>query len=181
MISIDLIRMLGNLSQSLFAVQSLISGLSYLLGILFIMSGLFKFKEIVREGSGRSQTSMSAPFAQILGGGALLYLPSMIQAASNTAFGSSSILQYTTYAPYNIYSAMRVLIQTAGLIWFVRGCAVLVSSSHTGGQNNEKNLAAKGLMFVIAGVFAINFEGTISMLTYALTQLMSWFNHTPPK
>ena len=54
---------------------------------------------------------------------------------------------------------MRILIQTAGLIWFVRGSLLLVRASEPGKQEG-----IKGLLFVIFGVFAVNFNFTVDAL-----------------
>ena len=52
----NLISMIGNVSQSLLSVESLIAGLGYLIGILFIISAITKFKKI-----GDAKAHSSAP------------------------------------------------------------------------------------------------------------------------
>ncbi|AHE66356.1 hypothetical protein Loa_00788 [Legionella oakridgensis ATCC 33761 = DSM 21215] len=74
---------------------------------------------------------------------------------------------YSNYNPYNIYSAMRVVIRTAGLIWFVRGCVLLVHASEPGVQHGPK-----GLAFLCAGVLAINFEGTVAVVNVIIEKLI---------
>jgi hypothetical protein len=63
---------------------------------------------------------------------------------------------------------MEIVVQTAGLLWFVRGCVLLVYSSEPGKQQGPK-----GLTFIIAGIFAMNFEGTYAMLNYIMNHLLS--------
>lgn len=162
----DLVTMIGNLSKSMDAVQSLIAGGGYLLGIALVVSGLIKFTKI----SVRSREGMSIPFAYILGGSALIFLPTSIDALSNTLFGITSALEYTSYNPYNIYESMMVLIKTAGLLWFVRGSVLLVNAAKPGEQHGPK-----GFAFVLAGICALNIEYTIGWVDWLLAYLMSLF------
>ena len=167
----DLVTILGNLGRSLRPLQTLISGFGYLLGILFMITAIMKLKKIGESAGGGSKEHIFVPIAFFLGGAALIFLPSAIDALSNTAFGTSSVLQYSTYNPYNIYSAMQTLIKTAGLIWFVRGCVLLVHGTDGG----EKE-GAKGLLFLVAGVFAMNFQDTFAMVNYISSQLLDLTN-----
>lgn len=160
--------MLGNLSRSLFPVQSLIAGFGYLIGILFMITAIMKLKKL---GGASSQESMYVPIAYFIGGAALIFLPTMLTTLSDTAFGTGNILQYIQYKPYNVYNSMAILIQTAGLIWFVRGCVLLVHGSEPGVQEGPK-----GLTFIVAGILAMNFEGTYGMLNYAMDHLLSATN-----
>ena len=153
--------MIGNLSHSLYQVETLISGFGYVIGILFLITAVTKLQKASQEG-------MSTPIAFFLGGAALVFMPSMIGALSNTAFGSGNVLQYIQYNPYNIYNSMGIIIQTAGLIWFVRGCVLLVHGSVPGGENGTK-----GLVFLIAGIFAMNFGATIAVVNYIVNQLVN--------
>lgn len=166
----DLVLMIGNISRSLFPVQSLISGLAYLIGIGFFITAIAKLRKI---GDARaSSSSHEKPFiaiAFLLGGAALVFLPSAVHTLSNTAFGVGNILQYTSYSPYNIVSAMGIVVQTAGLIWFVRGCVLLVTASEPGVKHG-----AKGLAFLCAGVLAMNFEMTLAVAN-TLLEKMSTF------
>ena len=164
--SAEIITMIGNLSQSLVPVQALLSGIGYLVGVFMMITAIGKLKKV--GGGGGSQEKMFVPIAYFLGGSALIFLPTALSVLSNTAFGTSSILAYTQFRPYNIYSAMKVVIQTAGLLWFLRGCILLVHSSEAGAQEGPK-----GLTFLFAGILAMNFEGTIGILNYTLNHLMS--------
>ncbi|WP_028388606.1 hypothetical protein [Legionella fairfieldensis] len=165
--STDLTQMIGNLSRSLFPIQHLLSGLAYLMGIVFFMIALSKLKKIGGAG-GHSQEKIFVPLAYFIGGSALLFMPSAFSALTNTAFGVGNILQYANYNPYDIYNSMGLIIQTAGVLWFIRGCVLLVHASEPGVQHGPK-----GLAFLCAGVLAMNFENTASFLNYVLEQLTS--------
>ncbi|KTD23172.1 hypothetical protein [Legionella londiniensis] len=165
----DIVTMIGNLSRSLLAVQALITGLAYLIGILFMWTAISKLRKIGDARSrGGSHEKMFIPIAYFLGGAALLFLPSAITVLSTTTFGYGNVLQYSQYKPYDIYSSMKVVILTVGLIWFVRGCTLLVHASQPGIQHGPK-----GLAFLCAGILAINFEGTIAALNYVMNNLIT--------
>ena len=139
MSSADLILMMGNLSKSLASVQTLITGFGYIVGIFFIFTALSKMKHAAEPSS---QEKMFSAVAYFVGGVALIFLPSMVQVFSNTAFGSGNVLQYIQYNPYDIYRSMGLLIQTAGLIWFeyylVSDKQALDNSANTaGGQGTS--------------------------------------------
>lgn len=166
----DIVTMLGNLSESLLAVQALVSGMAYLIGVLFMITALSRLKKIGdSRARGGSNERMFVPIAYFVGGAALIYLPTAVNILSTTTFGYGNILQYTQYKPYDIYRSMKVVILTVGLIWFVRGCTLLVHASQPGIQHGPK-----GLAFVCAGVMAINFEGSVAALNYVVNNLMSF-------
>jgi hypothetical protein len=166
----DLVTMIGNLSHSLYPVQHLITGGAYILGLLFCITAVTKLKKI---GDYRAQHSSSekmyAPMMYLLIGSALLYLPSALTALANTAFGVGNVLTYSNYNPANIFSSMGLLIQTAGVLWFVRGCVLVVQASAPGTQQGPK-----GLVFICAGVLAMNFDNSIAVLNYTVNSLISW-------
>lgn len=163
----DLITMLGNLGQSLTSVEQLIAGLSYLSGIVAVYVGLMKIKRNAESG-GRGQEGHSVGISFILGGIALLYLPSSFKMLSDTAFGTHNILQYSNYHTPNIYDSIGILIQMAGLFWFVRGCIILIQSSKPGAQESHK-----GFFYICAGTLALNFTLTTSAVEYIVNSLVS--------
>lgn len=165
--STDLVAMIGNVSQSMFSIQRLLYGGAYVLGVFFIFKALGKFRSI---GDKRSQSAerLFAPTAYLIGGAAMLFLPTTLATMANTFFGVGNVLQYTHYSPYDIYSSMGLIIRTAGVLWFIRGCVLLVSASHPGVQEGPK-----GMMFVIAGILAMNFENTVSVLTWVINRIAS--------
>lgn len=164
MSSPDLIQMLGNLSQSFLSVQSMISALGYLIGLSMIIAGLFRLTKIHRY----SQERIVVPMSFIAGGVLLVYLPTSVEVLSTTFFGTSNALEYTEYNPYDINSAMQVIIQTAGMIWFVRGSSLLIEASQPRQQHGMK-----GLVFIFAGILALNFETTIATLQSIVNYLIN--------
>lgn len=168
----DLIVMFYNLSKSLPDVQKFFGGFSYIFGLIFCVTALFKFKEMYEEGGGNSR--FVVPSAYFLTGIGLLFLPSLINSFSTTLFGTQdNILAYSPSAQYDIYSSMVILIQTLGFIWFIRGCILLSHASQPqSGQQGNKGFGPKGLLFIIGGLFAINFYSTVNMLDYIIYHIM---------
>lgn len=164
--------MLANLSLSLGPVQSLLTGLAYLLGILFMMTAISKLKKIgdARTGS-HSQEKMYGPVAYFIISAVLIYLPSSVTALSNSTFGINNVLQYTSFNNTTVYGSMGIIIQTAGLIWFIRGCVLVVHGSQPGAKEGRK-----GLLFLLAGIFAVNFQDTMGMLSSLMNWLISVTN-----
>ncbi|MDP3706072.1 MAG: type IV secretion protein IcmC [Legionellaceae bacterium] len=174
MASSDLVVMFGNLSRSLPSVDRLLGGLSYLLGLMFYYVSITKFRDIIEE-SGGQKVKIIVPSAYFLAGSALFFLPTVIDAFSQTLFGSGyNVLAYSSDNMSNIYSSITMLIQMAGFIWFMRGCVLLAHASHPEqGQEGSKGHGPKGFLFIVASLFAINIQFTVNMLNYFITHLMS--------
>ena len=166
--SVDIVTMLGNLGQALGPIQRLVSGLAYIIGILFFIAAIQKLKVIGNaRASSPSSVKMFVPIMYIVGGATLVFLPSAVDVLRNTAFGAGNVLQYANYNKYDIVIVITWLVRTDGLIWFVRGCVLLVHASEPGVQEGPK-----GLTFLIAGVLAMNFEGTAGAVQYILKSLI---------
>ena len=164
MSSTDLIHMIGNIGLSFLQVQKLVSGFGYILGIVLLVSGIYKLTKIHKH----SQERVAVPICFILGGAALIYLPTSIEVLSTTFFGTTNVLEYANYNPYDINSSMRGIVKTAGVIWFVRGSVLLIHAS----EPQEKH-GMKGFLFLLAGIIAMNFEYTRAAVESALNYLMS--------
>jgi len=162
----NIVSMLGNLSRSLASVQALLSAAGYILGILFVITAIMKFKNNAEAGN-NGQEGMYGALVYLGVGTGLIFLPSMISVLTNTAFGRGNVLQYITYNPFDVYASMGILIQTAGIMWFVRGCTLVVQ-----GGNSGASMAGKGLAFIGAGILAMNFQYCYGILNYIVSQLL---------
>ncbi len=163
----DLITMLGNLSRSLIAVEYLVTGISYIVGLTLIISSIFMLKKI-SNAAGHSQEDHFKVFAVLLMGSLLLFLPTSIRVLSDTVFGSENILSYSNYNQMNIFQSMGVLLKTVGLIWFVRGCMLVANASQPGEQHG-----IRGLFFIVSGILAMNFKLTMSAVLYIVNKLIN--------
>lgn len=166
---IDLASIFINLSQSLAPVQKLLAGLGYVTGIAFMLVALLKFYKIGdARAMGHSQEKFFVPTTYLLLGVGLIYLPSALDVLANTAFGSTNVLAYSYAGQLDLVSAVKFLIQTAGMLWFVRGSVLLAHASEPGVQEGPK-----GLAFIAAGILALNVENTIDMIQYTLDQFFA--------
>ena len=161
--NIDYITMLGNLSLSLDPIQRLITWLSYLIGLIFVIKALFKFKKVSSQGS---REHIFSPIMYFSIGALLIFIPTTLEVMSNTAFGSGNILAIP-FNKFDVRSSIILLIRTIGLVWFIRGCVLVAHASEPG-----KNHGLKGMLFIISGLFAINFEGTVAMINWTLHNLL---------
>lgn len=169
MSTVDLVTIIGNLSQSLYPVQKLISGLAYILGLLFFYQAIEKLRKIGdHRAQSSSQEKMYTPAMYIVMGALLVYLPSAMSMMAATAFGAGNVLTYANYNPLNVYSSMGLVIRTAGVLWFVRGCVLVAHASNPGTQHGPK-----GMAFMIAGVFAMNFDNSIAIVNWCITQFLT--------
>lgn len=169
----DFTSIIINLSKSMAAVQDLVTGAGYLIGITFMFTGVSKLKKLAdARTSGGSHGTMFVPVTYFVMGALLIYLPSAISVFSHTAFGTGNILQYTNPVQMKIYPAVKTIVQTAGVIWFVRGAVLLAHASQPGVQEGPK-----GLVFLITGVFAINFQESQDALNSAL----HWLQNISPQ
>ncbi|TAL60188.1 MAG: type IV secretion protein IcmC [Legionella sp.] len=165
----DIVTILGNISQSLYPVQRLITGGAYILGILFFITAIYKFRQIAdHRVNSSSQEKMYGPILYTVMGAALLFLPTALGILSNTAFGTGNILSYAPVNRNNVASMIGLFIRTAGVLWFVRGCVLVAHSSHPGQQHG-----GKGLLFIAAGVLAMNFDNTIAIMNYTMNGLIN--------
>lgn len=167
----DLIMMIGNLSQSLISVQLLITGFAYLAGIAFIMTGLFKLK---KQAETQAAESLFAPVSYLVVGAICVFLPTALGALSNTVFGVGNVLEYQPYKPYNIVSSIGVIIKTVGLIFFLRGCFLVLEPKH---ENSKSPF--KGLFYLFAGILAINFDNTIYYLNWVMEKVAQFTLGSP--
>ena len=169
MITIDLTTVLMNISNSLHPVQKLVTGLAYVLGILLFITGLTKLKKIADAESNSAQHDpITVPIVCFMVGAGLLYFPTFAQVITNTVFGSNNILQYTSFNTLTFYDVMVALIQTSGLVWFVRGCMLLVDASEPGKQQG-----LKGMVYLTAGILSMNYYATVGALDYTVSLVVT--------
>lgn len=160
----DLVSIFINLSESLPSVQSMVSGFGYIVGIGLMIKGFLKLK----ESAGQSHESIVSTMVYFFAGALLIFLPTAIDAFSNTFFGSDNILGYDTTSEDPFYYAIFLLIRTAGVVWFVRGCVLLLRTGKPGIKDSNRSL-----LYIFAGIMAINIETTIQAIDYSLNLFMN--------
>lgn len=166
----DLVGILVHLGSSVDQLMRFVSGACYLLSVLMIWTAIKRMKKIAdqraRAGPGGQ---VFIPLAYFMGGMTLLFLPTMIDVATNTFFGVNSPLAYESVLKelkqkYGDGSLVMIrLVQFAGIVWFIRGTVLLVQASEPGVQRGPK-----GLAFLVGGIFALNIKYTLEGLSKIL-------------
>lgn len=160
-------QMLLNLSQSFPPIWRMITGISYLMGIAFIMRAVFQLKVY---GEGRSmmsnQASLKGPVIYFLVGGMLLWFPSSRALIMTTVFGygAEEPLSYVSSNPLWNEQSVEILmqiVQIVGLVSFIRGWVFL---AHAAQPSSNQPVFGKAMTHIVGGILAINIEGTREML-----------------
>jgi len=160
------------------SVERLITGAAYLMGLAFAVKALMSLKELGESRAMMSgKASIKEPLIFFIVAAMLVYLPSGFQMLMNTTFGYSNVL---AYAPVNsnnstldilfgqdsaVGASLAIIIQTIGLIAFVRGW-VLIARSASSGQ--PPGGTGKGMVHVFGGILAMNIVGTLQIINNTL-------------
>ena len=163
--SIDFNKILGALSSNIGPVIRLTQAIAYVIGIWFMVSAIKDLKAI---GQSQSQGAggLGGPLTRLVLGVALVYLPSTIDMAVSTLWGSgATILSYTpTNASDSFAQAKKgavMLIQAVGWISFVKGFVIL---NHSTQQGAQQGTVGKGIIHIAGGILAINIVATIKII-----------------
>jgi hypothetical protein len=166
----DLVQIIINISQSMGSLQRLFTGMAYVVGIVFIFAGISKLHSQINAGKHSRGSEHSFPaIAYLIGGSALIFLPSTFHAVSLTVFGSDNVLQYASQKPVDVTTAMILVIRTVGLAWFIQGCVLVVGSSEPGTQEGPK-----GMAFLCAGILAMNFEASAATVSAIIEKFLEF-------
>ncbi len=164
----DLQQMMLNLSQSLPPIWKLVTAISYLLGIGFIMRAVYALKIYGDMRTQASQNpSIKTPLIFFVVGAALIFLPSTKSVVLTTifAYGTPQPLSYTSSNPListQIVAVVMQIVQLVGLISFIRGWMILAQATSGGG--GQQHTFGKAMTHIIGGILAINVEGTKELL-----------------
>ncbi len=170
---------LNNIAANLVPVQHLITGAAYLIGVAFAFKAIYSLKAY-----GEARTMMSSgnanlkePLAFLFVAGIFIYLPTGVAIILNSTFGSSSILQYAPVtrgdqAITSIFGTsstigrpLALIIQTIGIVAFIRGWVMLARSAS---QGQPPGGTGKGLMHIFGGILAMNIVATIEIINNTL-------------
>lgn len=171
-------NILNNVANSMPAVERLVTGASYLIGLLFVFKAIATLKSYGESKTAMSQNaSMKEPMVYLACGAMLVYFPSAFKVLMQTSFGYENVLQYAPISSSNsafdaifgsgsaIGEPIAIIIQVIGVIAFVRGWVLIARAS---GQGQQPGGTGKGLMHVFGGILAMNIVGTIDMINNTL-------------
>ncbi len=171
----DITSILEHLGESIDPVTSAVQVIAYLVGFMMVWQSIKKLKTIAdQRAKYTTHGKMFIPLAYFLGGVSLFFLPTMVDIAKNTFFGVGSPIAYDNWVEqlrekYGDGSIIVPrLVQLAGLIWFIRGIVLLSQSSEPGVQHGSK-----GLVFLVAGILAVNIHYTYELMAKLVTLITS--------
>lgn len=167
-----------NIAKNVAPIEKLITGGAYLMGIGFAMKALHSLKQHGESKSAMSQNStMKEPLLYLLVAAVFIYFPTALSTLMNTTFGYSNILAYTALDTSNqslntlfgsgseVGESLAEIIQTIGLIAFIRGWTLIAKSAS---QGQPPGGTSKGLIHVFGGILAMNIVGTLQVLNDTL-------------
>jgi len=169
------VDILTNIASNMQSVERLVSGAAYLMGIGFAIKALMSLKELGESKSAMSagKSSIKEPLVYFLVASMLIYLPTAFAVLMTTTFGYSNVL---AYAPVNsnntaidtlfgqdsaVGQSLAIIIQTIGLIAFIRGWVMIARSASQGSQPGG---TGKGMVHVFGGILAMNIVGTLQVI-----------------
>lgn len=169
------IDLLTNIANNLRPVNRLIIAAAYIIGLSFAFKAIYSLKVY---GEARtmmaSNASVKEPIIYLMIAAIFIYFPTALQMLLNTTFGYSNILEYASVnngragifggdSPFG--RPLALLIQTIGLIAFVRGWVLIARSAS---QGQPPGGTGKGLMHVFGGILAMNIFGTLEVINNTL-------------
>ncbi len=148
-------------------IYRLITALAYLMGIAFIFRGVYQLKVYGDLRTMMSvQTNFKATMMVFFAGTALLYAPTAFKSMMLSTFATTDVLDPMSYAPAHNLStllasrAVLLFVQLIGTISFIKGW---VSLTHVSNPNGRSSMG-KAVTHIVAGLLAINIEGTREIL-----------------
>lgn len=175
------VNILANVAQSMKPIEKLISGGAYLIGLAFAFKAIHSLRVYGESRSMMSSnTSIKEPLIYMLVAVVLVYIPTGVQVILNTTFGNTEYAKILSYGPISsssstldilfgqdsmVGASLTIIIQTIGLIAFVRGWVLIAKSASQGQQPGG---TGKGLMHVFGGILAMNIVATIQVINNTL-------------
>jgi uncharacterized membrane protein HdeD (DUF308 family) len=168
----DFIEMLINVSMSLSKVERMLFYLVYVMGLFILMDGVLSLSAFGAGRHGGSEGQMPS-IVKILVGTAFIFLPSTIDVLSVSFFGTDAVLGYKPIKPIDEYTAIKALMQVAGIVWFIRGTLMSIRASEPGPSGFKSPLLPFAYMF--AGIASINFDFTVDCLDIFIGGIRDFF------
>lgn len=172
----DLNQMIQNLSNTIPNLMALVTAISYVMGIFFMIKAIFWLKNYGEQRSSHSSESektLMGALAVLFVGAGLFYLPTMVQVGLTTFWTHPNPYGYadeSSDAWMEVLRAVFLIIQLIGTIAFIRGLVIL---SHVGGSSHGRGELGKALAHMIGGILCINLYGFLQAVfnTLALGQI----------
>ena len=168
--NLNLSQMIINIADTMPDVMALVTATSYILGIVIVTKGVYKLREYGElRTMMSSQTSIWPILIMLVAGCSLVYFPTSFDIGMESLFSYENPLNYTGSSDQqttDLVNAMVAIMQVIGAIAVIRGFMMLNASTQ---QGSQPGAFAKGITFVVGGIFAINMYGTWDMLVNTIT------------
>lgn len=154
------------LETSLSSLANIIEYIAIIMGVGMILSSLFLFKKYGQMRTFMSQQlTMTKPLLTLIGGAALLILPTFIGTAERMVWGQSWFSQTMSLDLGTDWTGLLepvfMLVRLLGVIALIRG---ILLATKAGGQQSQPGMAGKAAIHFIAGVLCINIDSTARIL-----------------
>lgn len=189
---LDVQDILQNLQKVLNPALGMLMGISFIIGVVFILRGLLALRSFsLPMNQATRPGELSGPLIDLLIGTVMIYIPTSTDVLTNTLFGSGlpsmfpgsgsghfvprienlgqASDQVMGYAPQALESQWATLIDTVvyfmnfiGFLAFMRGWIIL---SHAGHHSGQPGNISKGLIHIVGGILAINFLPLVQAIT----------------
>lgn len=172
------VDIINNIASSMLPIQRLVTGFGYLLGLVFAFKAIATLKQY---GESRTMMSSSAnmkePLMYFAVAAMLIYLPSAVDVMMKTSFGTTNILQYQSVDSKSgiintlfgsnsmVGQSLSIIIQTIGVVAFVRGWVLIARAS---GQGQQPGGTGKGMIHIFGGILAMNIVLTLQIVNNTL-------------
>lgn len=167
--SVSAAEMIKNIATQLPNLTKLITGVAYIIGMYFIISGVMRLKHMGEMRTMMShEHSVKGPIIFIIIGAMLLYLPSTVQVGLTSFWLEPNPYGYLESEDQwaDLISACFTIIQLVGVVAFIRGLIILTQMAHqSGGQHS---VFGKGLTHIIGGILCINMYQFVQVIMVTL-------------
>lgn len=153
--------MFDNLQNNIPYMAQIAEGFSVIAGVTLILFGFFGIKRFAQmRGMMGQEQSLAKPLMLLVGGSALLALPTLIPAFVTTVFASSVDANYDSTG----------MLSSVGLVMFIRFlglCSIIkgiIMLAKAGGHNVQPGVRGKALIHMFCGILLLHIMTVKSIL-----------------
>lgn len=153
-----------NLMQSIGQMANMVSDISLLMGIGFVLSAIFRFKQYGESRThSMQQSSVVKPLMMLLVGGLLLALPFTLGTALMAVWSTSAPLAYHAQSATDeiLIPPVLAFIRLVGVGSFIRG---LVMMTRVGGEQSQPGTLSKAVLHMTGGVLCLHILGVVDLI-----------------
>lgn len=151
------VTIINNLATQIPYLMRLVTGIAYIMGLVFIIIGVFRMKHLGEMRTMMShEHSIKTPLIYLMIGTALLYFPTTIDVALSTFWSQPNPYGYKENKGQwdSFFQSVFLILQLVGTIAVIRGFLIL---TQLGSQGQHGGGAfGKGITHIVGGIFCIN-------------------------